>query len=279
MSAPGDFSPGWLGLREAADARARSRDLPRLLHETLRATARRTGTGVGHDLGCGSGSMIRWLAPHLPGPQHWVLHDLDPALLDLARTRAPRTGVDGAPVTVTTRTGDVGDLTGAELAGAALVTATALLDLLTTAQVDALASACRDARAPALLALSVTGRVKPEPADPLDGAVEAAFNDHQRRPTPAGPLLGPDATAAATRAFDRLGARVEVRASPWDLGPDDAALAEEWLRGWTDAAHRQRPDLGADLDAYRGRRLAEIAEDRVRVSVGHADLLARWDAG
>ena len=279
MSAPGDFSPDWLGLREAADARARSRALPQLLHETLRTAARRAGTVVVHDLGCGSGSMIRWLAPHLPGPQHWVLHDLDPALLDLARTRAPRTGADGAPVSVTTRTGDVADLTGADLAGAALVTATALLDLLTAPQVDALASACRDARAPALLALSVTGRAGPEPAHPLDGAVEAAFNDHQRRPTPAGPLLGPDATAVATRAFDRLGARVEVRPSPWELGPDDAALAAEWLHGWVGAARQQRPDLGAALDGYRERRLAEISDGRFRVSVGHADLLARWDAG
>ena len=34
-----------------------------------------------HDLGSGTGSMSRWLAPRLPGPQHWVLHDRDADLL------------------------------------------------------------------------------------------------------------------------------------------------------------------------------------------------------
>ena len=37
-----------------------------------------------HDLGGGSGAMGRWLAPRLPGPQHWVVHDRDADLLELA---------------------------------------------------------------------------------------------------------------------------------------------------------------------------------------------------
>ena len=32
---------------------------------------------VVHDLGSGTGSMMRWLAPLLPGPQTWVLHDIE----------------------------------------------------------------------------------------------------------------------------------------------------------------------------------------------------------
>ena len=53
------------------------------------------------------------------------------------------------------------------------------------------------------------------PADPLDDRLAAAFNDHQRRPTERGRLLGPDAVAFAVELFSRLGAAVLVRPSPW----------------------------------------------------------------
>ena len=55
--------------------------------------------------------MGRWLAPRLAGPQHWVLHDRDPDLLDRAALDLPGRAADGAPVTVETRPGDIADLT------------------------------------------------------------------------------------------------------------------------------------------------------------------------
>ena len=73
-------SSDWLALREPADAAARARDLAERLRRELPAA----GRGLIHDLGCGSGAMGRWLAPLLPGPQHWVLHDRDADLLTLA---------------------------------------------------------------------------------------------------------------------------------------------------------------------------------------------------
>ena len=43
-----------------------------------------------------AGSMGRWLAPLLAGPQHWVLHDRDPDLLDVAAAEpAPGCGRRG----------------------------------------------------------------------------------------------------------------------------------------------------------------------------------------
>jgi hypothetical protein len=47
---------------------------PRRVHTTSSNTSRAapaTGRWVIHDLGCGTGAMGRWLAPVLPGPQHW----------------------------------------------------------------------------------------------------------------------------------------------------------------------------------------------------------------
>ena len=80
--------------------------------------------------------------------------------------------------------------------------------------------------------------------DPLDltiegtfAALESAGLDLEREAPPATlrqdaegvgvnatlPSLGPDAVAAATEAFEELGATVLVRPTPWRLGPAQAA--------------------------------------------------------
>jgi hypothetical protein len=75
--------------------------------------------------------MGRWLAPLLPGPQRWVLHDRDADLLAMAA---------------------------ADVAGATLVTASALLDLLTWDELTRLIHACVGAGCSMLFASSVSGR-------------------------------------------------------------------------------------------------------------------------
>ena len=95
-------SPSWLDLREAADAAARARELVDRLRRRVPA-----GSWLIHDLACGSGAMGRWLAPLLPGPQRWVLHDRDADLLELAAVDVPGPAADGAEVTVETRVSDV----------------------------------------------------------------------------------------------------------------------------------------------------------------------------
>ena len=216
-------SAGWLDLRERADAGARSRDLVRRIRRRL-PTA---DPLVIHDLGCGSGSMGRWLAPLLPGRQHWVLHDRDADLLARAALDVPGPAADGAGVAVETRMSDVTQLDSEDLAGAALVTASALLDLLTWDELTGLIRACAGAGCPVLFTLSVSGRVQLLQADPLDARMAAAFDAHQRRQTPRGRLLGPDAVEAAAQSFRRLGAEVVVRPSPWRLEAAESDLAVE----------------------------------------------------
>src|SRR6476659_7719316 len=199
-------SSQWLRLREPADAAARSLALAQ---GVARAIAGRHGSGAGadrapvvvHDLGSGTGSMGRWLAPLLDGPQHWVLHDRDPDLLHVAADAPAPASADGSPVTVETRLGDLSGLDPGALAGASLVTASALLDMLTLDEIDHLVRTCVGAGCPALVTLSVTGDVRLSPGDPLDGELRDAFNDHQRRTTGGRALLGPDAVRAAARAF------------------------------------------------------------------------------
>jgi methyltransferase family protein len=259
----------WLDLREGADAAARARELVGQLRRHLPAG----GDLVIHDLACGTGAMGRWLAPRLPGRQRWVVHDRDADLLRAAAADRPR-AADGAPVDVETRHADITRLDPDDLAGADLVTASALLDLLTREELGGLVEVCTAAGCPALFTLSVVGRVELTPADPLDARVAAAFDAHQRRMTPRGRLLGPDAVAAAVQAFRRAGSEVLVRPSPWRLAAARATLTAEWFTGWVEAACEQEPALAAGSELYGRRRLSVARAGRLVVRVDHADLLA-----
>lgn len=267
---PARYAPEWLELRESADAAARAHDLLDPLRIRLANLPGKAGGLVVHDLGCGTGSMGRWLAPRLDGAQHWILHDRDPYLLHFAAVASPRVAADGSRVTVETRRGDVARLTPDALIGASLVTASALLDVLTREEVDTLAEACAGAGCPALLTLSVAGRVEFDTPHPLDAELTEAFNAHQRR----GGMLGPDAVTAACEAFADRGATVKVNPSPWRLGPDEKALTEQWLRGWVGAAVEERPELAERAEAYLAERLAACATGELRVVLHHSDLLA-----
>jgi trans-aconitate methyltransferase len=268
MSAEGvRVSPEWLLLREPADAAARSAELAERLGRHL-ATA---GRLVIHDLGGGSGAMGRWLAPRLPGPQHWVVHDRDADLLKLAAADAPGPAADGTAVTVEARRSDIAHLASEDLAGASLIVASALLDVLTAHELLRVLGAC--AARPMLIALTVVGRVTVFPADPLDGRMAAAFNAHQRRTTMAGRRLGPDAVPAAVDELRGTGAEVLVRPSPWRLDAAQADLAVEWFGGWVHAACEQEPALAAEAGAYRDQRLEQAAAAELAVTVDHADLL------
>src|SRR4051794_31562510 len=145
----GEFSESWLGLREPADAAARSRDLVALLPGPVRTI---------RDLGCGTGSLGRWLAPQWDGPQHWIMADRDPALLAHAAANMPFTAV-----TVETELGDVTELSATDLAKTDLVTCSALLDLLTADEMARLANVLAETKTPALFTLSVAGEVALDP--------------------------------------------------------------------------------------------------------------------
>ena len=251
-----DFAD-WLALREPADAAARSRELVDYLPEA--------DLQVIHDLGCGTGSMARWLSPLLPGRQQWVLHDRDAALLEIAAASLP-----GAEI----RQSDITRLDPSDLAGATLITASALLDMLTEAELDRLVDLCAAVGCPALLTLSVVGRVELAPEDPLDQRVATAFNDHQRRDR-----LGPNAPAVARETFEQFGAEVIVRGSPWRLGPEQGELASEWFSGWVEAACEQEPRLSAEIGTYTRARGEQARAGQLAVMVDHADLLVLPSSG
>lgn len=277
-------TPDWLALRAPADAAARSTGLARALS---RLVEERAATGrtlelaapevVVHDLGAGTGSMTRWLAPHLPGPQRWVLRDGDAGILSHLDLH---TVVDatGRPVVADTLVEDLGDLSPDAFRDATAVTASALLDVVTEEEAARIVGSCVSAGAPALFSLNVTGVVRVHPAARADAELEheigAAFNEHQRRDADGRRMLGPDAVAVVAGLFEAAGWAVRTADTPWRLGGAEAALAAEWLDGWVDAAVEQRPGLTDAAEGYRRRRLAEAGSGRLRVSVAHEDVLA-----
>ncbi|MCP5149908.1 MAG: methyltransferase domain-containing protein [Chromatiales bacterium] len=285
------FSEDWLALREPADSAARSRELAGLLARQLADRPRDAPLEV-VDLGCGSGANLRWLAPRLPGPQHWHLLDDDPALLAAARRRLARWAGKVVEASVTTgrlaletaggtrlvadprRVDLARDLAAVAIPEQALVTASALVDLVSRRWLEALVARCAAARASLLLALTYDGRVAWSPALPDDSTVHRLHDRHQGTDKGFGPALGPTAVAVAAALLRDAGYTVHTATSDWRLGADDAPLARALADGWCRAASDLEPGR---RDAFRAwsddrARLADTAD--AALVVGHLDLLA-----
>jgi methyltransferase family protein len=260
------FSAEWLTLREPADHASRSLLLTRAIGGVLPST----GELLVLDLAAGAGSNLRYLSPHLRRPQRWLLVDQDEALL--ARVRSD---VDGEGVSIETRQADLAPLNAPAASDLfrdrALVTASALLDLVSDDWMSALASRCRDANAAALFALSYDGLIQCAPEDSDDLLVRELVNDHQRTDKGFGPALGPGATDCAERWFTRLGYRVQRDRSDWIVTPALTELQRQLIDGWAGAAVEIAPARAATIDAWRSRRLAHVADRRSELRVGHED--------
>ena len=258
------FAASWLELREPVDHRSRARDL---LGPLLGWWSARGATSV-LDLGCGTGSNLRYLGPRLPGPQRWICLDHDAALLE--RVRAPRGGVE-----VRTRRGDLDDAGLIAVPGVQLVTASALLDLVSQPWLERLVDACATAGCAGLFALSYDGTVEwPGRNDPVAREVLDAVNEHQRRDKGLGAALGPDAARVADSLFRARGYSTRLLPSRWALGPADAALSRELITGWVGAAAELRAHRAVELRTWRDAAMAWVARPDFRLEVGHLDLLA-----
>jgi hypothetical protein len=229
------------------------------------------------DLGSGTGTNLRWLAPRLPARQEWTLVDHDAELLALAL----ELGVERVRgvVRVERVRGDLAHEGIAAVRRADLVTASALLDLVSDAWLRRLVEACAKARCAALLALTWDGEIAwGGRQDDDDALVVAALRAHQGRDKGLGPALGPGAAEAAERRFAAAGFRVSRGSSPWRLGASDRALARALLEGWGAAALEQCPEEGTRIRGWAARRARTLAGD-FELVVGHADLLALPPAG
>ena len=261
------FSADWLALREPYDGRARNRDVLDSV-----ATAAAAGDAVAVvDLACGIGSTLRAVAPRLPPRQDWRLVDNDLSLL--ARAAAgkaiPGIAVTRIPVDLAR------DLEAALDGRVSLVTASALLDLVSAEWLDRLVIEVAVRRLPFYAALNYDGRVSFDPADPLDAAVIAAVNLHQQTDKGFGPALGPGAAEAAIKRFQAADYAVVHGRSDWHLLPRDREIQRDMLAGWAGAAREIGTVSLPDAAAWLTRRRDLLAAGRSTIKVGHVDIFAR----
>jgi SAM-dependent methyltransferase len=258
------FSPQWLALREPYDQAARN---PAVLDAVRTAFAGFPAVRVA-DLGCGTGSTMRAVAPLLPARQDWRLLDNDAALLEAAHDTAP------AMCEVTTIQVDLAaDLGWALGEDTDLVTMSALLDLVSVEWLDRLVAILAISARPLYAALSYDGRVSLSPASRYDEAIVAAVNLHQLRDKGFGPALGPGAAATAPDRLRAQGFAIHQGRSDWNLGPSDRAIQLEMLAGWAGAAAELGMTSGL-LDDWLGERREHIEAGRSQMRVGHLDFFA-----
>jgi len=290
------FSIDWLRLREPFDHAARKEASLAIAGQFARWRQRSTGKELRVvDLACGHGSNVRALAPRLGGAQHWRLIDHDPALLaavplalaEWARQHGFGFTVAAAAIdppieicgpdfhaTVVRQQVDLArDLATLEFGEAPLVTASALLDLVSASWLETLIGKAQSARSALLFALNVDGRSTWEPVDPGDGRVKELFDQHQRRDKGFGMALGPQAVGIALQQMAIAGYETLRMQTDWVIdGAHAAAMQLAMIEGMAAAALEQDPTARDEVQSWQDRRGFGIAASRLRV--GHVDIVA-----
>ena len=271
------FAADWLALREPFDHAARSAALARRLADRLPRRPRVV------DLGAGSGSLFRFLAPIIGRGHDWILLDADGALLDDAFGRtsawARRQGfaatASGDELLVSTPRGlwrmqvsqrmlEAGDVH----RGADAVVCSALLDLVSAAW---LARLCDTLTVPFLACLTVDGRQAWRPHHPYDALVRSAFRRDMRRNKGFGPALGMAAPSVALRSLAERGFTTASAPSDWRIPRTALGMQRALIDGAADAA---RSAHSAAATTWQEMRLRQALRGRLAITIGHRDILA-----
>jgi hypothetical protein len=279
----------WLRLRECADTAARSASVTRAITSVIGA-----GKSVKVlDLATGTGSNLRFLVPRLSGRQSWLVVDRDPTVLAEVQARTSAWGAprryevradaggfiiygDRLECKVETRQLDLGNLDELNMfAGRDIVTASALLDLVSETWLATLVAGCKAVGAAGLFAMTYNGYSCCSPLEPEDDMVRNLLNRHQKTDKGlGGQAAGPAAAECAVRAFAEAGYRVRTAPSDWTLGSGERELQHQLIEGWAEAATAMAPGDAEQVKRWRGRRLAHVEADRSRLVVGHLDVAA-----
>jgi glycosyltransferase involved in cell wall biosynthesis/SAM-dependent methyltransferase len=276
------FDPAWLDLREAADHAAIA-EAP--LAELVRVFGDRETVAV-VDLGAGSGSTLRFLAPRLGPHQRWLLIDDDDRVLAHARRRLRGWAeqVDeqddalillkaGRQIEIRFARRDLAsDPLPPDAEACDLITASAFFDLVSRDWQHRFAARLAATGAAFYARLTYDGAATFQSPHPLDSAVLAAFNRHQRGDKGFGWALGPVAGPALTEVMDLGGFSCREGQSPWTLHAADAALVEKLVEGMAAAAEEtpDRPDGVSDWLAFRR---GAAARPEALATIGHTDQL------
>lgn len=287
------FSTHWLALREPADASSRAAGLAGLLRDAVGAIQSRHSRVEIIDLGAGTGANLRYVAPRLAGAQDWLLVERDPLLLAAMAQQLQawshathgRFTASGAQFAVRAdrfecRVQSLAldlalQLDRLPLRRGMLLTASALLDLVSEDWLRMLMQRAAAAEAAVWFTLTYDGRIDCDPVAADDREVRELFNQHQLGDKGFGLALGPAAARTAQQILGEHGYLVQCASSDWCVGPDQAALQYALVEGWFAAACEIAPTRTPMLRAWRELRRAHIAALRSTLRVGHVDMVGR----
>ena len=284
-----EFESSWLDTREDADVRARNVSITKSLRAFLDDVERINVV----DLGAGTGALFRYLAPRINRRQTWRLVDSSDKLLRQSETHLAA-WADARQLTVGASK-DLWCATNAKeeycvfheqknFGGGLLdlsvnskinlITASALLDLVSLNWVEELTALCLQRQASFYGSLTYDGKIDWSPSHPGDIKLLQLLNKDQRRDKGLGPALGPDAIAAARRAMASRGFVVAIGPSPWVLGPVDEDLQTALLSQWG-ILLKQNTDLPSrEVQLWKDFHLDAIAKGKSYLRVGHQDMWA-----
>lgn len=287
------FSPEWLSLREPIDHRSRNQDLQaQVINYLAKIKTVYPGTLRLTDLGSGTGSNLRALAPHLNAVQHWTLTDYDLELLQAARTTLlawadseianhvlgstvdPSTQIkplsiikENKKMIVEFRCVDLNkDYRTILDEPADIITAAAFFDLVAEPW---LSQFCAYLSKPLYTVLTYDGIEKWSPPEIIDIDILKTFHQHQITDKGFGSALGPAASERMQSLLREFHFNTACASSPWILDNHDHDLIEQLAIG-TAGAVREINTIPIQLvDQWeQSRRQASKCE------IGHIDLFA-----
>ena len=268
------FAADWLALREPFDLAARSVALARRLADRLPRRPRLM------DLGAGTGSMFRFLAPIIGRGQDWTLVDADAALLDdafgrtaaWARRHHFAATADGEELLVSTPQACGGCGRWCAISPPCQRRAAAMLMRLYVPRCS-IWSRRHGFRGCAARWLCLSW-----PASPSMGVTSG---DHAIHPThwcwrPSG------VTCDATRALAPRLAHPHPAHSPrrhrrpptGAFRAPRSGMQRALIDGTADAARNARPAQAAAITAWQEARLRQALRGRLAITIGHRDILA-----
>ncbi|OZB02812.1 MAG: hypothetical protein B7X58_16230, partial [Marinobacter sp. 34-60-7] len=192
MPKASQFSGDWLSLREGADHRARHPGLTQALAEWLAARCDGQAGVMAEtpvhlaDMGTGRGSNPVHLIRRLPVPQRWTLIEPDGRLAGVAKARIE---AEHVPVTLIPRALTADNLDVLLPPDLDLITASALIDLVSRPWLEALARAVARRKAATLIVLSYAGEFRLTPEHPGDQRLAELVNAHQHSDKGSGAAL------------------------------------------------------------------------------------------
>ena len=265
------FSVDWLTLREEVDLRSRDSGLLEKANQWLRE--HRSKELIIADLGAGTGSTIRAFANLVSRKSEsisWRLIDQDSELLEYAQNRHCDS------YRIETFDLDLNNTVLLPLQSVQLITASALLDLVSEEFIDSITSqlVSLNKQQPVGLytALTYNGIIEWKPSHSLDEKVQNSFNQDQKCDKGFGKALGPDASDYLGQRLAEADLKVYRADSTWLLDAVDEKLVIEYIAGIYRALENDQV-LGSEvLKDWVEFRESHVTTGACRV--GHCDLLA-----